>query len=131
MKNGILKFAVIAGIFAVSLSGCKKYEEGPGISFRSKTTRLARAWKLDKYVDKSGNVQTVNLGKFVFDKDGFTKLTTILTTEGKWHFNDNKSKVITTHSLYEELEILRLTTEDFWVRHQDGGESYFVPHEDQ
>ncbi|MEZ4805567.1 MAG: hypothetical protein R2852_08825 [Bacteroidia bacterium] len=39
---------IVVTVFAVVFSGCK-YEEGPGISFRSKRDRVANEWKVTGY----------------------------------------------------------------------------------
>ena len=46
MKKNLLKFAVILFVSIIVFSGCKKGEDDPFISFRSRTARLAGNWKL-------------------------------------------------------------------------------------
>ena len=54
---------------ALLLTECKKYPEGPSISFRSKSERVANTWKLSKYyennVDLTSNFNTAYT-KFTF-----------------------------------------------------------------
>jgi hypothetical protein len=44
-----IKFIYIYLIF-VFLFSCKKYEDGPLVSFRTKKTRITGVWKLDKII---------------------------------------------------------------------------------
>jgi len=46
MKNNIFKFAMVLLVSVVAFSGCKKGEDDPGISFRSRSARFAGEWKL-------------------------------------------------------------------------------------
>jgi len=71
MKKLSILFAAFAVVF---LASCGKYEEGPGFSLRSKTSRLAGTWTLTEAFQGSTNVTgdltsggTVEL---TFDKDG-------------------------------------------------------------
>lgn len=48
MKSRILMpFAIFALVVTFALSGCKKYEEGPTVSFRTKRDRITNLWKFE------------------------------------------------------------------------------------
>lgn len=55
MKNAIKKMGTMAlALVLFTLASCSKYEDGPGISLRSKKTRLVGDWIATKYVDEDG-----------------------------------------------------------------------------
>ena len=47
MKSRFFTLAM-AAFLALSVQSCGKYEEGPGLSLRSKKARVAGTWKLSK-----------------------------------------------------------------------------------
>lgn len=42
------------------LFGCKKYEEGPSISFRTKKARLTNAWNIERKVFPNGTEEVLS-----------------------------------------------------------------------
>lgn len=123
---------------ALLLTECKKYPEGPSISFRSKSERVANTWKLSKYyeknVDLTSNFNTAYT-KFTFTttKGGDYTLTRELfslanTSEtGNWSFSSNKKTFIlspTSISLgtlpsSSSWQILKLYEKEMWLRNID------------
>jgi hypothetical protein len=93
-------FALI--LLFLSISSCKKYEEGPNFSLRTKKARLSGEWYLTestlsntsiKFTDKDIDYIIKNDQSYTYQFNlGF--LTTKI--EGKWEFNDKKSSVIFT-----------------------------------
>lgn len=53
-RNVLLMFSVIVSLMFI-LPSCGKYEEGPGISLRTKKQRLVGKWIADKYVTDEGS----------------------------------------------------------------------------
>ena len=52
MKTRYQIFSVLLLLAAIVLpvsQGCQKYPDGPGLSFRGRTARLANVWKIDNY----------------------------------------------------------------------------------
>lgn len=121
-------------MFIVFLFGCRKYPEGPELSFRTKKSRLENKWQIDKrflngvqivmgnddliYVEfkKDGTFE-----KQVEDSNGSPKL-----VRGSWEFTDRKKRIIITTPAYtskigavpeksELYRILRLAHDEFWV----------------
>ncbi len=88
--------------------GCKKYEEGPMISLRSKTERVANTWKVEKYL-KNGVDETADRASKkrnyteTFTKDGVWSYYYIQTDNngtdeiksdaGKWQFDNDKKEI--------------------------------------
>lgn len=55
MKNTIKKMGNMAlALVLFTLASCSKYEDGPGISLRSKKSRLVGDWVATKFVDEDG-----------------------------------------------------------------------------
>ena len=117
--------------------GCKKYEEGPGFSLRSKKERVSNDWKASAFtengVDKLAefNAEYQN-GKFTIAKTGnfiFTfKQFGITDTElsGKWYFNDDKTKLLFNQTLpitdNWSWDILKLKERELWIKDTDSAD---------
>jgi len=125
MKKSILKITVISLLTVSSgllTTSCKKYDEGPAISLRSKKARIVNKWKAEKVTengkDETSDYQGVTWefkddNKFYFNFSGGLAIT------GKWEFNNDKSKIILTFDITNEkteLEILRLKEKSMWLK---------------
>lgn len=54
-----MKKIIISGMVVLSIStfnGCKKYDEGPAISLRSKKERVVAEWEVKSYTDNGQNI---------------------------------------------------------------------------
>jgi hypothetical protein len=96
-------------IFFFAFSGCKKYEEGPAFSLRSKKARVANDWRVAKYLENGVDFTSdfnfyYQDGKITLSKSGvylFTyKLNGTLdqTESGTWKFNSDKTELIITET---------------------------------
>jgi uncharacterized lipoprotein YehR (DUF1307 family) len=127
-------------IFAIS--SCKKYDEGPGFSLRSKAERVANTWKFDKVTEADGDDVTSSYTGWtmVLDKDGgmtmnYVFLSIPYSDEGTWAFaSDNEEIHLTyTNALLEslwpkEFTIKKLKEKEFWVvAKTDNTEFQFAP----
>jgi hypothetical protein len=127
---------------------CKKYEEGPGLSFRSKTKRLANHWKPEKKLvngDEDLLTDEEQNTVFIFDESGiYIKRIPngpyYISYEGTWEFKEKKEKLRTYLSytyfgdpVIEDItwEILRLKEKELWLEYinsnNDKIEYRFVP----
>jgi hypothetical protein len=120
MKKLSILFAAFAVLFLVS---CGKYEDGPGISLRSKASRIDGSWKVEKYTedgtDFTSDYATLT---FEFTKDGsFTisdnYLGQVYSETGSWELTSNDEDLTFTFSdgTTDVYKILRLTNSDFWI----------------
>ncbi|WP_306643352.1 hypothetical protein [Sanyastnella coralliicola] len=133
MKTKILNLLVIATIM-LSITSCSKYEEGPVISLRSKTERVANTWVIEKAYDGGEDV-TDNYDEYIiqFLSNGQSSLAAIYElgniqfeyeTDGTWEFDNNKEKIIVD---YENDDadgtylILKLYEEELWLIQQGSG----------
>ena len=144
LKTG---FALIIAVSATVYS-CRKYEDGPKISFSSKKSRIAGTWKVDKYlldgVDKTSDYRlAIASESFVVAKDGkytYSQSNTTLlggqtsTDAGKWEFIDKKEEFRslsdTSGAVWDTTKITRLTQKEFWVKSVSKSQAieiHFIP----
>jgi hypothetical protein len=104
---------ILAALLVPTIQSCKKYPDGPLISFRSRTERVANTWKIDNY-QKNGNDYTSLMAGYTetYSKDGnYSYSWGSLAGTGNWHFqnDDNQIKLtgITNQGTYN-LVILKL-----------------------
>ena len=136
MKRLFTLICIITSVLL--LTECKKYPEGPSVSFRSKKERIANTWKLSKYyennVDLTSNFNTAYT-KFTFTttKGGDYTITREFygfanTSEtGTWTFSSNKKTFILlptsisvgTLPSSSSWQILKLYENEMWLRNID------------
>jgi len=120
-------------IIGVLFSGCKKYGEGPSLSLRSKTARVANTWKVDSYTingtDKTSALTGINYTE-TYDKDGnFSYNSSAGTGSGKWEFQSDKEQIKrsgVSGKSTETLFILRLKERKFWYYYLDGNDRHEI-----
>ena len=118
MKRLIPIFISLVVVF----STCKKYEEGPLLSFRTKRERAINIWSFASVTDLTGNDLTSNYSNWLFSIDEGNNLLVQwylsgvkIDTYGTWVFNQDKSSIELdyTNSVLESqfsksLRIIRL-----------------------
>ena len=123
-------------------TGCKKYEEGPVISFRSKKARVVNDWKVDE-IYKNGTKQDLDNTTYeiTFNDDNtgeeeITYQTALgnITSKYKfnWEFNEDKTKIILSDvddngnetGETSEITILKLFEKEFWYEYKDDDDTY-------
>ena len=116
-----------------SITSCKKYPDGPEISLRSKTERVANNWRVEKAMDGNSDV-TSDFEKYdiTFTKGHratlsanykFFGATYAYTTEGTWSFASNNEKLVVDYdsdSADRTYIILRLMEDEMWLREEGG-----------
>ncbi len=127
MNNQKKKILAAAGVTAVVVSSCGKYEDGPNFSLLSKKSRVVGTWDMKTLTDSQTGA-TDNFCQngaycveITMDKDN--KLTQKIsdgsysyTYTGTWNFNDDKTQLIwTTPSYTTSYEIKRLTNKELWL----------------
>ncbi len=107
-----------------SIAGCKKYEDGPWVSLRSKKTRLLGKWKV---VSIDGEEQA-NKGELIinFQETPFKPIAITFSSydenayesyaiTGSWAWKSNKDIVeVRAEILKADWSILRLKKKEFW-----------------
>lgn len=137
LKN-ISFFSLIALFLAAGLNSCSPYEEGPGLSLRSKAERVANTWRVDYAVEADGDDRTSDYSSYVYilDKEGaisfsFDFLGVTITSAGDWELtNDDETlKVdvdteilgVVTNNV-TNFTILKLKEDEMWLKEVDGDE---------
>lgn len=122
---------LIALLFTFAFASCKKYEEGPVVSLRSKKERVANTWVIEKIIDSDGNEYQ---GSMVPDiETTYTKDGDVENEDGdkygEWEFGDSKESLIVKpdNGGESESEILRLKEDELWLEDDDGTETHLEP----
>lgn len=125
MKKKVL--LMVAAILV--LASCSKYEEGPALSLRSKTSRLCGSWKLSElYVNGALQENTANT-RWEIQKDGnCSRISTDpytqsdYTTSGTWALNEDKTQldfqwyiIPLDTTMSESWTILKLKEKALWL----------------
>jgi hypothetical protein len=126
-KNKIALLALLTITIAVStLQSCKKYENGPRISLRSRTQRVANIWKIENYTLDGKDLTSLSSGytqTFTSDNN-YSFSFGILGGTGKWVFQ-NDDKEIKIYGINGQsssvLTILKLEEKSFWYKSTDAG----------
>ena len=120
-------------IASASLSSCKKYDEGPAFSLRSRTARVENTWKVASYtingVDFTSTLTSVNYTE-AYDKEGnYSYNSSVGTGSGKWEFQSNDEQIkrsgVSGQSTLS-LFILKLKEREFWYYYLDGNDRHEI-----
>jgi hypothetical protein len=127
MKNFRMLVAVaMIGSAALTVSSCGKYEDGPGISLRTKKARLTGEWDVKEYVDGSTGATTADnsTSTTLIDKDGTLTVKDGATSiSGTWTFAADKERLsVTLFSSTSESIITRLTNKALWMKDPSSGD---------
>lgn len=127
-KNNVSKFiALVSGLMIITNIGCKKYEDGPMLSFRSRTERVANTWKVDNYKLNGTDFTSLVAGYTeTFNTDGnYSYSWGILSGTGKWEFQNNNKEIKISgidKQSSETLYIQKLEEKQFWYYYFDGND---------
>ena len=132
----IVSLALIALLAVGSFTSCKKYEDGPTISFASKKSRVVNTWKIDEEI-YDGNTVTLTADQKAatveFKKDGSVVYTSgSMSYAGTWAFADSKKELqITFAGTTSTSTILKLKSKELWLKSTDSqgktDETHYVP----
>lgn len=135
MKKAIL-VALVGASIVFAETGCKKYEDGPTISFVSRKTRISNTWKIESATknnaDYTTTINTLLPGlKYDINKNGsitssITLNGTSITQTGAWTFqsNDEELKVSFPNTTDVVYLILRLKQDELWLKEIKNGDTY-------
>ena len=126
-----LRAIILTTISVALLSACKKYEDGPLISFASKQSRISNDWRVEKAID-NGTEVTGSFDKYeiTLRKNETASLTAHYTflgvayefnTQGTWSLEDHKEMIKVDYENDEadaNYYILRLKEKELWVRQE-------------
>lgn len=128
IKNISLAIFLSAAI-TLPLQSCKKYPDGPTISLRSRTTRVAQTWKIDNATKNESDYTSFVSGySETYTKGGdYSYLWGSIGGTGKWAFQNSDAEIAltgTSNQSSHTLVILRLEENSFWYYYMDGSDKY-------
>lgn len=109
------------------VSSCKKYEDGPMVSFRTRTARLSNTWEVDNYTVNGNDLTSLYTNcTETFSKGGaYSYSCGLFDGAGTWKFQSNDEKIQLTGNddkSNRNLTILKLEEDAFWYSTTDGGD---------
>jgi hypothetical protein len=126
MKKSILTIAVCAMLGAVTVSSCKKYEDGPSFSLMTKKSRLSGEWSIESVTfngtDITDAYKLAAGPNFVLEieKDGKYSIKGNSPESGTWSLGEDKDDIRFMSSksgaTEQSYRILRLTSKEFWIK---------------
>jgi len=122
MRNIIGLFIV----FPLILLSCKKYEEGPLLSLKSKKERLANTWKVETALRNSEDIsQEYRNYHLTFTKEGYffvfyVEQSANSTIQGTWVLSNDKKEISTSYYVDTQTKtitykILRLKENELYL----------------
>jgi len=122
---------LFTAVMLISVTSCKKYDDGPTISLMPKAWRVANTWKMEKLI-VSGVEQTVSSGDtYEYKTNGdynYKSSSGLFNLSGTWEFGSKKETIkLTISGITSETKILRLTSSEMWLLNDSGtNEAHFV-----
>jgi len=129
MKNlkQYVMLVVFTSIMFIGFQGCKKYPDGPLISFKSRTERVSNSWKVDNYKINGNDYTSLVTGYTeLFTKDGsYSYKFGLISGTGTWVFQNNDAEIRITGTDNQStvtLHIQKLEDKQFWYYIMDGND---------
>ncbi len=153
MKQALIKIGILVLVILLNIS-CKKYDEGPWISLRSKESRMSGEWRnISKFMvngyDSTAYFTNYKTAYFNFNVDWSGQLGVhcdeiptkpTISLKGKWNWENNKGDIsIEFYDSYGDLippfspfaidnsciwEIKKLKKKEFYLETTDNGVHY-------
>ncbi len=125
---------LVVVLFTV-IASCKKYEEGPGISLRTKKARFIGIWQLNKWTidGTEQELSSITWSLSTYSSGNYEKTiqynipplpTTTDIEQGTWEFDKKKENVLFLVSGNPGAipqEIIKLKNRELWLRKTDNG----------
>ncbi|MCH8331612.1 MAG: hypothetical protein IH946_09590 [Bacteroidetes bacterium] len=125
MRTTQLTLLLVVFMSLLVFQGCKKYEEGPLISLQSKSKRLIGNWvSVIVFIDNTEWPGAGNGSIFYnFKDDGNYHR---VFEFGRWEFDKSKEDLLMYpyHGEPYEMNILRLTRKELWLKNVVDGKEY-------
>jgi hypothetical protein len=123
-------YVAAAAVMTFNLQSCGKYEDGPGLSLRTKKARVVGDWDVVQIGAQLFPQGGYSL-EFEFEKDGDLKYTYnysyygqtySYTYAGTWDFSSDKEDLdMTIDGQVQSFEIQRLTNKEMWLDDTNNG----------
>ena len=127
VENNLLMAAALVTV--VNFSSCKKYEDGPALSLRTKKSRLTGEWEVVRIGNQAFPYDGYTL-EMEFDKDGdmefkYSYASYSYSYQGDWEFSGDKEELeITFDNQVTDFEILRLTNKELWLEEPNSNQEW-------
>lgn len=127
IENNLLMAAALVTV--VNFSSCKKYEDGPSLSLRTKKSRLTGEWEVVRVGNQSFPYNGYSL-EMEFDKDGdldfkYSYGTYSYSYKGDWEFSGDKEELeLSFDGQITDFEILRLTNKELWLEEPNSNQEW-------
>jgi hypothetical protein len=121
------KISFLIVFVILGTTACKKYEDGPSLSLRTKKARLCGEWQLESLTDDGTDITADyksavgGTGEYHIEKDGTYHIHGSVIEEGAWKFRSKKEQLVTQSNVSgaeeEVYTILKLKNSELWLRH--------------
>jgi len=115
-----MTYVSVAGITALSVTSCGKYEDGPNVSLLTKKARVVGSWNV-KSIGTQIIPSSYNMN-FNFEKSGSATFAYTYTGgggytyTGSWDFaSDKENLLLNIDGSAQLFEIKRLTNKEIWL----------------
>lgn len=120
MKHSFMR--LVALLFALQLTSCNKYDDGPLFSLRSAESRIVGKWYLALIIENDEEITEFSQEEYEFDKDGsFLLYEDGDVFPGTWELIDKNETLRIgdsgNNSDYYDYKIVRLTNTDLWLEY--------------
>ena len=102
MKKQILKLSMAVAIIALVFSGCKKGENDPFISLKSRTSRLTNTWELSAMDYTSTSVNSTYTSSYKYSYSSGIQTVTSTTTVGGSSSTTTSTSTLTKKITFEK-----------------------------
>jgi len=126
-RQASILMAIMMCVIVSVFSECKKYPNGPKISFRSRATRIAATWYVDSYLLNGSDQTTAYLTRignsytFFISKDGSYQESGNFPDQGVCQFGDKHESLYRQSyaigGAVQKYTILRLEYKSLWLKH--------------
>ncbi len=140
MKKNI-SILIVLSILVLGFMSCQKYEQGPGVSFRSKTKRLANTWRIQSVtvngVERAAEPFYAKQKHYIYESGSYIiNIIDPITLEaedvqGQWSLYDEDRKLSVNRNSFngvtdslEDYQILKLKEKSLWLRKLDNTVEY-------
>lgn len=116
---------VVGALIAANFTNCGKYDDGPGMSLRTKKARITNTWRFDKVISSTGSTVTSQYDDITmeFRRNGeYQEEQPNYVSTGKWEFVEDKEQIRIIYNnptTPGKLTIRRLTGNEFWFENGD------------
>jgi hypothetical protein len=134
-KLKIYLVAAMIGLTALTFQSCKKGEDDPVVSLKTRKDRFTNTWVLTKY-EKNGANQDLSGSTYTLEVFNSGRLTQTIegaifgfptksVKEGDWVFvNDEEDVRITIDGTPTTYNVQRLATNELWLKKLENGDTH-------